>query len=608
MDTKITQKINALTNGLYAKAFFTQNGLNYSDAETIRNNLINKAINDNLKLEDVEMEIIDNIQKYNRNFKRNSKDSYTHEEKKFVFDLNNNRQEFTCPNCKNKILQDFKFCPKCGKEVEHKELILIANGEVNLEKGYVTTEELSHLRLVTPDENEKLSKENIPFDEIGIPLTPENCPFEIRDEIISDTNSKDDKEARRKNYEKNIKLYRQGIDQTSLSSFNEQELGNNKKFPVNKSKIPQPTPNDTVETNTQKTVKRKITEETVKTEKPVSTKTKTSSEEEKVDINLEYAAVLYLLDIIKHPKKPKVSDSILYWLGVSSNRKITNYLKKNDYMAPAEDYDLIRANLQQKKVSDLKKILSKNDLKVSGRKDDLIDRICNDVPKENLKTYSKGKAMKVTSEGQKFIDSHPHVETYAKYLKKFNLSLYEEFYNKNTDLDNIELALNYLDVVRDLYADKMEWYNFSMTYPVQTKIYNDIKNYERKLESYINEFICALNPWTDCAINLNYSYPITMNMQTDIIKLLDDYELDTETLKKIFIEESEKIKLPGLFLEAEDMFNYFIRTYEEEVNLDAINEELSNRFDRSSLKNRDVIFTTKEEQNEKYELVKKYFN
>ena len=99
-----------------------------------------------------------------------------------------------------------------------------------------------------------------------------------------------------------------------------------------------------------------------------------------------------------------------------------------------------------------------------------------------------------------------------------------------------------------------------------------------------------------------------MNMQTDIIKLLDDYELDTETLKKIFIEESEKIKLPGLFLEAEDMFNYFIRTYEEEVNLDAINEELSNRFDRSSLKNRDVIFTTKEEQNEKYELVKKYFN
>ncbi len=276
-------------------------------------------------------------------------------------------------------------------------------------------------------------------------------------------------------------------------------------------------------------------------------------------------------------------------------------------MTNAEDDDLIRANLQQKKVADLKKVLSKNNLKVSGRKDDLIDRICNDVPKENLKKYSKGKAIKVTTEGQKFIDTHPHVEIYAKYLKKFNITLYEEFYRKNSKLEDIELALSYLDVVRDYYADKMEWYNFSTTYTAQTKIYHDTKNYGGKLRSYINEFICTLNPWIDGSINLNYSYPINMNMQNDIIRLLDDYESDTETLKTIFIEESEKIKLPGLFLEADDMFNYFIRTYEDEVNLDAINEELSNRFDRSSLKTRDMQFTNKEEQKEKYELVKKYF-
>jgi hypothetical protein len=78
-------------------------------------------------------------------------------------------------------------------------------------------------------------------------------------------------------------------------------------------------------------------------------------------------------------------------------------------------------------------------------------------------------------------------------------------------------------------------------------------------------------------------------------------------IPRVFDEESDNIKLPGLFLEADDMYNYFMRTADEE-NLDELNEELSNRFDRSHLKNKDVQFVNKKEQKEKYELVKKYFN
>jgi len=595
MDSEITQKINTLTNGIYAKEYFTQNGLTYSDAERIRNNLLNKAKDNKLKLIDVEKEILKNIRKdYDK--------SYTPQEKKFIFNLNNNIHEFSCPHCKNIILIDFKFCPYCGEEVKHKELMLITTGDVDLEKGYVTTEELGKLRLITPEEEKLLSENKVKTDEIGVPLTPENCPFEIRDEVIPDTDNTDDKQRRKELYEKNVVLYKKGIDEVKLLSFNEQIEGINKRFPVDTSKIPQ----ETIKDNTKiKTSPAKDKSRTRKTTKKHSDVKRINTKKEEVKINLEYAAVLYLLDIIKHPTKPKLSDNILYHLDVSSNRKITNYLRKNNFMADAEDYDLIRAKLQQLKVADLKKILSKNDLKVSGRKDELIDRICDEVPKDNLKRYSKGKALKVTNQGQEYIDSHPHVETYARYLKNFEISLYEDVYQENKDLDNNELALKYLDILRDYYAGKLEWYNFSATYTAQTRICNDMKDFEGKLRSVVNEFICSLNPWIDYAINLNYSYPITISMQSDIFKLLDD--VDEENIPRVFDEESDNIKLPGLFLEADDMYNYFMRTADEE-NLDELNEELSNRFDRSHLKNKDVQFVNKKEQKEKYELVKKYFN
>ena len=242
MDTKTIDKINGLTDGIHAKEYFLEHGLTYLDAKSIKEELTKRYDSNEIQFDDVENELNDIINDLMISkglvAAGDETSGYTPDEKLLIFDLNNRTHEFSCENCKAKVLISFNYCPSCGKELESKQLIIISTVDVNLEKGYVTTEELSHLRLITPDEQKRLAENNVNKEEIGIPLTPENCPFEIRDETIHE-DIKEDKEARRQVYEKNVKLHSKGIDNIQLTAFNDKSNTTDKKYPLDKTKIPQ---------------------------------------------------------------------------------------------------------------------------------------------------------------------------------------------------------------------------------------------------------------------------------------------------------------------------------------------------------------------------------
>ena len=89
----------------------------------------------------------------------------------------------------------------------------------------------------------------------------------------------------------------------------------------------------------------------------------------------------------------------------------------------------------------LKNILRDNDLKVSGRKQELIDRIReNKIPVDNFKTNH----VKITQKGHDFLKEHDYIKFYSKFLKKFDFNEFNTFFENHKGNVN-ELLVDFLD-------------------------------------------------------------------------------------------------------------------------------------------------------------------
>ncbi len=596
MSDDAIEKINLLINGNFAKEYFTNNGLTDEDINEINQILTNKVNDNNINPKDIEKELQSTITQYrydNKIITKKEKLSENTNEKELIFKLNSDLKGFVCRNCNQPVISDFNFCPKCGNKVEIQDYKLITADNVDLSKGFVTPNELDLMRFVTPEEIELLNEGKVNPQEIGIAVTKNNCPFDIKYDIFYNENFRKNKEFRKKIFTEQKEFYNKQDNKFKLISFNQRRTVSDKKYPLN-SRF-----NQQKEIKEHEILKREFLPTPKPEKKPGIPQVKTTP----VDINLEYAGVLYLLDVLRHPKSPKLYDSDLSALNVSSNKKIINYLRKNNLMVNAEGLNLVQINLQQKKVKDLKKILSKNNLQFSGNKDEIIQHIIEKLPQEELAKYAKGKALQLTPEGQIFLLKHPQVEIYLMYLKNYPITDYEKYYQENKQFNLNELIITYLEKVREEFAQQLQWHKFLNTFISENRIYKDINDTKMELETTINLFICTLNPWTDNAISLKYSSVLYMTLQREIIKLKNEF--DENLIHEIFINKTQEIPLPGLFLEVEEMFDIFMRITED--NLEDINKELESKFDTSQLKPKDTKYNSEQEQKEVFEKVKSFF-
>lgn len=597
MTSDAIKKINLLTGGNFAKEYFTKNGLKEGDINEIKEILTKKINENNLELGDIEKELQSTITEYrfkNKIITKKEKLSENTNEKELIFKLNSDLKGFVCPKCNQPVIDEFNFCPKCGNKVEIRDYKLMAADNVDLSKGFVTPNELGMMRFVSPEEAELIKAGNVNPQEVGIEVTENNCPFDIRYDIHYNENFRKNKEFRKKIFTERKELYNRQDNNFKIIEFNQRMTVSDKKYPL-KSRLDQQK-----EIKEHKLLKREFlpTPEVEKPE-PQIPQIKTTP----VEINLEYAGVIYLLDVLKHPKSPKLSDSILSALKVSSNKKIINYLRKNNLLVNAEGLGLVEINLQQKKVKDLKKILSKNNLQFSGNKDDIINYLIKNLPQEELAKYAKGKALQVTQEGQVFLYIHPQVGVYIDYLKNYPITDFEQYYQENKHLNLKDLLITYLEKVRTEFAQELQWHKFSNTYLQENRIYKDINDINMELETTVNLFICTLNPWTDNSISLQYSSVLYMTLQRQIIKLKNEFA--ENIIHEVFINKTREIQLPGLFIEAEEMFDIFMRISED--NLEDINKELESKFDTSQLKPKDTRYKSEQEQEEVFEKVKSFF-
>lgn len=138
--------------------------------------------------------------------------------------------------------------------------------------------------------------------------------------------------------------------------------------------------------------------------------------------------------------------------GAATSQMIESFMFENDFISDEVTYDNWDefAN-DELTIPDLKDILRKNGLKVSGRKQELIDRIAeNQVPLDEFSS----KKVRVTPAGEEFLKDNRWIRLYDDFLDKFDFNDYVKYLDENEG-EFLEVTLKYLEAHLEL-ANEME--------------------------------------------------------------------------------------------------------------------------------------------------------
>lgn len=213
-------------------------------------------------------------------------------------------------------------------------------------------------------------------------------------------------------------------------------------------------------------------------------------------------------------------------------KNLINIFISNDYLK-IQNY---KNNLSKLLVNELKEILKNFNLKVTGKKDELIKRIEENISKEELKTFfsSDNKFLVLTEKGKETIKNLPISATKDVDFEDEQLEL----------IKNKEFAKAYKNVgnrekrkpIPDGLDDNSLWnkYFSNLTKEVELKYY---KFYDKKIltgenEKYNIDFICSLILGNMMGLNPSLSSLIFLRLndcklsKKEIINIMFPYNLD----------------------------------------------------------------------------------
>lgn len=150
-------------------------------------------------------------------------------------------------------------------------------------------------------------------------------------------------------------------------------------------------------------------------------------------INLKFASVVFLYEKNLNPTK-LVKESHYKNRYNTRLAKIKKYVREEGYVVDGTPLTAAKGA----KVADLKKVLKKHDLMVSGTKDELIQRLGENLSEEELKKAFPKKTLEVTDKGLEFIEKNNYVLYYdqtSQLRSKIPIEEYDSIFEGSEDLD-----------------------------------------------------------------------------------------------------------------------------------------------------------------------------
>lgn len=243
-------------------------------------------------------------------------------------------------------------------------------------------------------------------------------------------------------------------------------------------------------------------------------------------------------------------------------------------------------------VNELKEILKKNNLTVTGNKSELISRIIEYVPSNFLPE----KEYYVTEKGIVFINSHEDIDFYNKFLKNFYYYEFKKFIDENKgDITEVtELFLNkHLEISIDKRDNKA--YKDSLKALAYLNALNN--NIEQELHYELKQFIVGLNPIFRDERLYNYYQPINENNVENIRKILseNDFKIEYEfnkawksmEIKKFIIPSKKSLNILSQMISGEDRDYMNDKIREEYITKEKI---IHDKLDKSKQSTLDLYF------------------
>lgn len=154
---------------------------------------------------------------------------------------------------------------------------------------------------------------------------------------------------------------------------------------------------------------------------------------------------IYMFRVLKSLKKHnnlKIALATAGMKGSMTSQSVESLLFMQDFITDEVNYDnwdeFAHDSLN---VNDLKNILRENNLKISGKKQDLIDRIAeNQIPLDEFRSEK----VTLTENGDEFLQENKWIDFYDTFLNKFDFNDFVKYLDNNEG-EFIELSLKYLE-------------------------------------------------------------------------------------------------------------------------------------------------------------------
>lgn len=288
----------------------------------------------------------------------------------------------------------------------------------------------------------------------------------------------------------------------------------------------------------------------------------------------------YELDDILNEGKfgtfPSAQDCIKYMID-------EGYLKGEFNAATHNDGKSLTADEVSKKytVDELKDLLRENGLKVSGKKQELVERLLPALSGENTLEPDSGESfdLTLTDKAQEFLNENDWMDLYMFALVAFRFEDYET-YRKNSSEDNIQTALKFCDEIISRALIANQFLVFIDALSAKAHVYAYDNDYESFLDYDLQRFILGLNPIVmDSQTYATYdaiNYANVINLKNVI------EQLDLGSLKKRFDKIWDKSNIKSITVPKKTCYKILQKAMDgsdiEELNFNVIQKYFVRKF------------------------------
>lgn len=267
---------------------------------------------------------------------------------------------------------------------------------------------------------------------------------------------------------------------------------------------------------------------------------------ERKELDLEPEEILFLSYV--DGRKSSNYDYPIYWsrdYNLDFQGALTKLFKSGYLIFADSTY-----KLKSFKVTELKEILKDHNLKTTGKKADLIQRLADNLDDAEIDKLNNDDYFKVTEEGKKLLEQNKHID-YFKKRSIFDISIHtaDKVIKKNPNTNHFSIALSVLEGRMDKYDEiedhglfRNNLYHISLVYKdwrdenkqltyllmvTCMDLFEGLYTYEKMKKLDMLQFYDK-----DTKKEMKESHMLAPGIISEILRLRDKFKIDNEQLKE----------------------------------------------------------------------------